>query len=134
MGPSGGSGAGPPTVTVARVPRQSGHPARRWLSIAVDARPASRLWIEPFERSFIGHRPATIPARSTLAANSKARRPETLETVHRIVLGAAREAGIEDGRRVRVGCTVVESNVHQPTDSPLSPWPLVASGAIRSRA
>jgi len=60
-----------------------------------------------------------IPAKSTLAANIKALSPDTLEQIHRIVLGAAVEAGIENGRRARVDCTVVESNIHHPTDSEL---------------
>jgi len=60
-----------------------------------------------------------IPGKSCLQANIKALSADTLEQIHRIILGAAAEAGIEDGRRTRVDCTVVESNIHQPTDSEL---------------
>lgn len=60
-----------------------------------------------------------IPGKSCLQANIKALSEETLQQIHRIILGAAVEAGIEDGQRTRVDCTVVESNIHHPTDSEL---------------
>ena len=34
-------------------------------------------------------------------------------------LHVAADEGIEKGRKVRVDCTVTESNIHQPTDSSL---------------
>ena len=60
-----------------------------------------------------------VPKKSALARNIKALRPETLETIHRIVLGAAEEHGIEKGRKVRIDATVVGSPIHHPTDSEL---------------
>ncbi len=59
----------------------------------------------------------TTPSKSTLAANIKALRAETLEQVHRLILSLAEASGIERGRKVRVDCTVVESSIHAPTDS-----------------
>jgi IS5 family transposase len=59
------------------------------------------------------------PSKSALAANLKALRVETLEAINRVVVLAAQEAGVEDGRRARVDCTVVGSNIHEPTDSGL---------------
>jgi IS5 family transposase len=61
----------------------------------------------------------TPPSRSTLAANIKALRPQTLEKINRELVFAASKAKIEKGKKVRVDCTVVESNIHPPTDSGL---------------
>jgi transposase, IS5 family len=60
-----------------------------------------------------------VPSKSALNANLKALRLETLEAIHRLVLGAAQQAGVESGRTVRVDCTIVESNIHDPRDSEL---------------
>ena len=58
-----------------------------------------------------------IPSASTLQRDIKRVTPETLEAVNMILLQAAADKGIEKGRKVRVDCTVVESNIHRPTDS-----------------
>ena len=60
-----------------------------------------------------------IPSESTLQRDVKRVRPETLEEINHVVLGAAADEGIEKGRKVRVDCTVTESNIHHPTDSSL---------------
>jgi IS5 family transposase len=60
-----------------------------------------------------------VPSGSTLQRDIKRIRPQTLEAINRIVLGSAAAKGIEKGRKVRVDCTVVESNIHHPTDSSL---------------
>lgn len=59
------------------------------------------------------------PRKSTLQENIKRIGPETLELIHRLVLAVASEKKVENGRTVRVDCTVVESNIHHPTDSSL---------------
>jgi IS5 family transposase len=59
------------------------------------------------------------PSKSALAANLKALRAETLEKINGELIGAAFNANIEKGNKVRVDCTVVESNIHPPTDSEL---------------
>jgi IS5 family transposase len=59
------------------------------------------------------------PSKTVLAACIKAIRPETLEKIHRLVLGIAFKKKIEDGACVRVDTTVVESNIHTPLDSNL---------------
>lgn len=60
-----------------------------------------------------------VPSRSTLAENVKKVRAETLEQVNRCLLEWARRAGIEDGRKVRIDSTNVETNIHAPSDSTL---------------
>jgi transposase, IS5 family len=57
------------------------------------------------------------PKRSTLAENIKRIKASTLEQINRAILGAAKEAGIERGRKVRVDSTVTEANIHPPSDS-----------------
>lgn len=57
------------------------------------------------------------PKRSTLAENVKRIKASTLEQINRVILGAAREAGIERGRKVRIDSTVTEANIHPPSDS-----------------
>ena len=62
---------------------------------------------------------SSTPSRSTLAENLKKVRPETLEQIQRIVLQHAAQSGVERGRKVRIDATVVETNIHAPTDSSL---------------
>lgn len=59
------------------------------------------------------------PSKSALAANVKALRAETLEQIHRLILDQAAEHGVEKGQKVRVDCTVVETPIHEPSDSSL---------------
>jgi IS5 family transposase len=59
------------------------------------------------------------PSRSALNQSLKSIQQATLEAIHRIVIGAAKEEKIETGRKVRTDCTVVESNIHEPRDSEL---------------
>jgi transposase, IS5 family len=60
-----------------------------------------------------------VPGRSTLAENVKKVRAETMEQVNRTLLAHAKAKGVEKGRKVRVDATVVETNIHHPTDSSL---------------
>ncbi len=60
-----------------------------------------------------------IPTKSSLNANLKALRPATLEAINRLLIGAAQQEKVETGRTVRTDCTVVESNIHKPSDSEL---------------
>ncbi len=59
------------------------------------------------------------PARSTIAAAIKRIRPETLEAINRILVSDAAERKIETGKVTRVDCTVVETLMHEPSDSQL---------------
>jgi len=61
----------------------------------------------------------STPSRSTLAENLKKVRPETLEQIQRMLLEYASRIGVEQGRKVRIDSTVVEANIHTPTDSSL---------------
>lgn len=71
-------------------------------------------------RTFCGFGIADLlPSANTLQRDIKKIRSETLEAINRIVLKVAVDKGIEKGRKVRVDCTVVHSNIHHPTDSSL---------------
>jgi transposase, IS5 family len=45
--------------------------------------------------------------------------PATLQAINQVVIQAAVELGLEDGKRLRVDTTVVETDVHFPTDATL---------------
>lgn len=55
--------------------------------------------------------------KSALNANIKSISPETWERIFRELLEQAEDEEIEKGRKVRIDCTVVESNIHEPSDS-----------------
>lgn len=57
--------------------------------------------------------------KSALCSNIKAISPETWEAINQVTIGHAKEKGIEDARKVRLDCTVVSSNIHEPKDSSL---------------
>jgi len=56
---------------------------------------------------------------STLKSNVKRIGPETWQAVNLAFVLEARDAGVEAGRVTRTDCTVVETNIHKPTDSSL---------------
>jgi len=57
--------------------------------------------------------------KSVLCKNIKALSPQTWEAINRCIIQYAQDNGIEKGRQVRIDCTVVESNIHAPSDSTL---------------
>lgn len=59
------------------------------------------------------------PTSSALQDSISRIRPETLEAINWVLLKAAVKENIETGRKVRVDCTVTETNIHYPTDSSL---------------
>src|ERR1700745_3352016 len=60
-----------------------------------------------------------VPAAKTILKIARALGPEVFEQLHRQVVEVAKRAGVTHGRRFRVDTTVVETNVHYPTDSSL---------------
>ena len=57
--------------------------------------------------------------KSALCNNIKAISSETWEAINRILVAYGKDKGIEKGKQVRIDCTVVSSNIHEPTDSSL---------------
>ena len=80
------------------------------------------LWFQLHDsqtsRAFMGYGICDqVPSRSTLADNIKKLRAETLEAIGRVVVMVAKQAGIEQGRKIRVDTTAVETNIHHPFES-----------------
>lgn len=69
-----------------------------------------------FCRFGIGEAP---PTASRLQKNIKRVEAETWEAINRKLSLYAAAKGVENGEKVRTDCTVVESNIHPPTDSSL---------------
>lgn len=70
-------------------------------------------------REFCGVSFEKVPAFTTLQENIKRIRPETFAAINALIVGHAAGLGVEDGERIRVDSTAVESNIHHPTDSGL---------------
>ena len=60
-----------------------------------------------------------LPGKSALQATVGAIRAETWERIDRVLLEAARDAGVESGDRVRIDSTAVETHILEPSDSRL---------------
>ena len=60
-----------------------------------------------------------VPDAKTILKIARVLGPEVIEHLHRQVVEVAKRAGVTHGRRFRIDTTVVETNVHYPTDSTL---------------
>jgi IS5 family transposase len=60
-----------------------------------------------------------VPDAKTILKIARALGPAVIEQLHRQVIEVAKRAGVTHGRRFRIDTTVVETNVHYPTDSTL---------------
>lgn len=60
-----------------------------------------------------------VPDAKTLARIGQVIGPEVIRDLHQRLVAMAREHGIVRGRKLRVDTTVVETNIHYPTDSSL---------------
>jgi IS5 family transposase len=70
-------------------------------------------------RAFVRLEVNQFPTRSCLQDNIASLRESTWECIHAVILGYAQREGVEDGRRVRIDTTAVETDIHAPTDSTL---------------
>ncbi len=62
---------------------------------------------------------AKMPDAKTMGRWGVAVGPEVIKQIHERMVTIAQEKGVTEGRRMRVDTTVVETNVHYPTDSSL---------------
>src|SRR5258708_37026060 len=62
---------------------------------------------------------AKTPDAKTMGRWGVALGPQVVEEIHQRMVGIARDKGVAAGRRMRVDSTVVETNIHYPTDSSL---------------
>jgi transposase, IS5 family len=60
-----------------------------------------------------------LPSRSALGENLKKVKAIALEEINQLLIRIAEQKKVEDGRKVRVDSTGVETNIHHPSDSTL---------------
>jgi IS5 family transposase len=60
-----------------------------------------------------------VPDAKTILKIAKALGPDVITDLHQRVVDVAKRAGVTHGRRFRIDTTVVETDVHYPTDSTL---------------
>src|SRR6059036_167579 len=70
-------------------------------------------------RDFAGIGRGKVPDSQTLARIAQALGGEVIAERHRRLVEIAQQKGVIQGRRLRVDTTVVETNIHYPTDSSL---------------
>lgn len=61
----------------------------------------------------------TRPGKSSLQQDIKSLKAETWELINKVLVGYAVQNEIEKGQKIRTDTTVIESNIHHPTDSRL---------------
>jgi IS5 family transposase len=65
-----------------------------------------------------------VPRHDAFHRGFKRLTPETLKAINELVVQAAVDLGLEDGQRLRVDTTVVQTDIHHPTDNTLL-WDVV---------
>ena len=70
-------------------------------------------------RKFCRYEFKWVPKASALQENIQKLRPETLAAINRCLVKYANKEGIDDGRKVRIDTTAVETHIHHPTDRSL---------------
>jgi transposase, IS5 family len=75
-------------------------------------------------RRFTGFYSRRVPKHDAFNRAFNKLRPQTLKALNELVLKAAVDRGLEDGKKLRVDTTVVETDIHHPTDSTLL-WDVV---------
>ncbi len=70
-------------------------------------------------REFTGIGGGKVPDDKTMGRLARQMGPEAIEMLHQRMVAIAVEKKVVEGRRMRVDTTVVESNIHYPTDSTL---------------
>src|SRR5262249_14312087 len=70
-------------------------------------------------RDFTGIGAGKVPDDKTLGRLGRQLGPAVIEKIHQRVVELAREHKVVRGRKMRVDTTVVETNIHYPTDSSL---------------
>ena len=75
-------------------------------------------------RRFTGFYSQRVPKHDAFNRAFNKLRPQTLQALNDLVLKAAIDLGLEDGKRLRVDTTVTETDIHHPTDNTLL-WDVV---------
>lgn len=88
---------------------------RNWSYAVLEREVRANLVYRNFTRVGAGK----APDAKTMGRWGVALGPEVIEQVHRRIVKIAQETGVISGRRMRLDTTVVETNIHYPTDSTL---------------
>jgi IS5 family transposase len=75
-------------------------------------------------RQFTDFYCATVPKHDAFQRSFVRLTPQTLKAINDLVVQAAVELGLEDGAKLRVDTTVVQTDIHHPTDNTLL-WDVV---------
>jgi IS5 family transposase len=88
---------------------------RNWSFDTLEREVRANLVYRDFTRIGMGK----VPDAKTLARIAQALGGEVIAELHRRLVEIAQEKGVIQGRKLRVDTTVVETNIHYPTDSSL---------------
>jgi IS5 family transposase len=88
---------------------------RNWSFDVVEREVRPNLLYREFTRVYAGR----VPDAKTLGRQARSLGPEVIGQIQRRMVELAVENGVVQGRRMRVDTTVVETNIHYPTDSSL---------------
>ena len=88
---------------------------RNWSFDTLEREVRANLVYRDFTRIGMGK----VPDAKTLARIAQALGGEVIAELHRRLVEIAQEEGVIEGRKLRVDTTVVETNIHYPTDSSL---------------
>lgn len=88
---------------------------RNWSYDALEREVRANLAYRDFCRIGLGK----VPDAKTLARIGQAISGDVIAELHRRLVELAKEKGVVEGRKMRVDTTVVETNIHYPTDSSL---------------
>lgn len=75
-------------------------------------------------RQFTGFYTQRVPKHDAFNRAFNKLRPQTMQAINDLVLKAAIDLGVENGKKLRVDTTVVETDIHHPTDNTLL-WDVV---------
>jgi transposase, IS5 family len=88
---------------------------RDWSFVELEREVRSNLVYREFTR--VGA--AKVPDGKTMGRLAQALPPEVIEKLHARIVSMAQDRGVVSGKGMRVDTTVVETNIHYPTDSSL---------------
>jgi transposase, IS5 family len=88
---------------------------RNWSYETLEREVRANLVYRDFTRVGAGK----VPDAKTMGRWGLALGPQVLKQIHERIVKVAQEKGVTTGRRMRVDTTVVETNIHYPTDSTL---------------
>lgn len=88
---------------------------RNWSYQTLERETRANLVYRDFTRVGAGK----VPDAKTMGRWGMAIGPKVLKQIHERIVKIAHEKGVTSGRRMRVDTTVVEANIHYPTDSTL---------------